>query len=69
MHKRLVPTPKAKVTIRSDGKLCLKLCCTKKTTEANLMKLRRKVKDNENVSRAQDLGLYIQGQGYNQVMG
>ena len=33
------------------------------------MKLHRKIKHNENVCRAQDLGSYAQGQGRNQVKG
>ena len=39
------------------------------TTEANLMKLHRKIKHNEKVCRAHDLGSYAQGQGRNQVKG
>ena len=38
-------------------------------TEANLMKLFRKIKHNEKVCRAHDLGSYAQGQGRNQVKG
>ena len=33
------------------------------------MKLHRKIKHNENVRHAQDLGSYAQGQGHNQVRG
>ena len=33
------------------------------------MKLHRKIKDNEKVCRAYDLGSYTQGQGHNQVRG
>ena len=33
------------------------------------MKIHRKVKHNENVCRAQELGSYAQGQGRNQVKG
>ena len=40
-----------------------------KTTEANLMKLHRKIKHNGKVCRAHDLGSYAQGQGRNQVRG
>ena len=40
-----------------------------KTAEANLMKLHRKIKHNEKVCRAHDLGSYAQGQGRNQVRG
>ena len=39
------------------------------TTEANVMKLHKKIKDNEYVRRAQDLGSYAQGQGHHQVTG
>ena len=40
-----------------------------KTTEANLMKLHRKIEHNEKVCCAQELGSYAQGQGHNQVKG
>ena len=43
--------PKVKVTIRSK----VKLCCSN-TTEANVMKLHRKIKHNEKVCCAQDVG-------------
>ena len=33
------------------------------------MKLHRKIKHNENVCHAKDLGSYVQGQGHNQVKG
>ena len=49
--------PKVKVTIGSDVKLCLKSCFSY-TTEANLMKLHRKIKHNEKVCCTQDLGSY-----------
>ena len=39
------------------------------TTEANLMKLHRKIKHNEKVCRAHYLGSYPQGQGRNQIKG
>ena len=67
-HKNKVPMPKVKATIRSKVILCLKLCCSL-TTEANLMKLHRKIKHNENVCCAHDLGSYAQGQDRNQVRG
>ena len=57
MHKSKVPTPKVKVTIMSEVKLCLKLCCSL-IIQANLMKLHRKIKHNEKVCRAQELGSY-----------
>ena len=34
------------------------------TTEANVMKILRKIKHNEKVYGAQDLGFYAQGQGH-----
>ena len=60
--------PKVKVTIMSEVKLCLKFCCSY-TVEANLMKLNRKIKHNEKVCQAHDLGSYAQGQGRSQVRG
>ena len=39
------------------------------TTKTNLMKLHRKIKDNEKLCRANDLDSYAQGQGHNQVRG
>ena len=113
LHKNLVPMPKVKVTVRSEVKLCLKLCCSytfkanlmklhrkikdnavsriklrflcrrsrsqsgqrskscfrnnSKITEANLMKLPRKIEYNEKICSAQELGSYSQGQGHNTV--
>ena len=43
-----VPMPKVKATIMSEFKLCLKKCCSL-TTQANLIKLDRKIKHNEKV--------------------
>ena len=40
-----------------------------KITEANLMKLHRKIENNEKVCRAQELDSYTQGQGHNHVRG
>ena len=40
-----------------------------KITEANLMKLHRKIEHNKKVCRAQKLGSYPQGQSHNQVKG
>ena len=37
-----------------------------KTTEANLMKLHRKIENDKKVCRAQELCFHIQGQGHNQ---
>ena len=60
--------PKVKVTIRSEVKLCLNLCCSY-TTEAILIELHRKIKHNEKVCGTHDLGSYTQGQGRIQVRG
>ena len=60
--------PKVKVTSGSEVKLCLKSCCSY-TSEANLIKLHRKLKHNEKVCCAHDLNSYIQGQGHNKVRG
>ena len=46
------------------SKLCLSN--NSKTTEANLMKLYRKMEKNKKMCRAQELGSHIQGQGHNQ---
>ena len=51
--------------LRSEVKSCLSN--NSKTTEANLMKLHRKIEHNEKVCRAQELGDYAQGQGHNHV--
>ena len=53
---------------RSQSAQRSKLCVSSnsKTTEANLMKLHRKIENNEKVCRAQELGSHIQGQGHNQ---
>ena len=59
--------PKVKVAIRSKVKIMSQL--NSKTTEANLMKLHRKIEHNEKVCSAQELGSYAQGQGQNQVRG
>ena len=58
--------PKVKVTMKSDVKLCLKLCCSY-TTETNLIKLHRRIKHNEKVCHTHDLDSYAQGQGRDQV--
>ena len=49
--------PKVKVTIGSKVKLCLTSFCSH-TTEANLIKLHRKIKHNETVCHAHDFGFY-----------
>ena len=53
-HMSYVPTPKAKVTIRS--KSCLS--SDSKTTEAHLTKLHRKIEHYAIVCPAQELGSY-----------
>ena len=58
--KNKVPRPKVKVTIRSEVELYLKLCCSE-TTDANLVKLHKKIKHNEKVCRAHDFGSFAQG--------
>ena len=63
----LVPTPKVKVAIRSEVKICLSN--NSKTIEANLTKLHRKIEHYEKVCCAQELGSYSQGQGHNHVRG
>ena len=68
MHMILVPTPKVKVTIGSEVKLCLNSSCSY-ITEANLINIHRKIKHNEKVCRAHNFGSYAQGQDRNQVRG
>ena len=67
-HKSKVPTPKVKVTIGSEVKLCLNPCCSY-TTEATLIKLHRKIKHSEKVCGTHDFDSYAQGEGHNQVRG
>ena len=54
---------------RSRSQLGQRSNCAAQTSEANLMKLHRKIKHNEKVCRAHDLGSYAQGQGPVQVEG
>ena len=61
-----VPTPRVKV-VGQRSNSCLSN--NSKTTEANLMKLHRKIEHHEKVCCAQELGSYAQGQGHNQVKG
>ena len=58
--------PKVKATVGSKFKSCLNLCRSHnlKTTEANLMKLYRKINLNEKMSCIQDLCYHTQGQGH-----
>ena len=53
---------------RSQSGQRSKLCLSNnsKTTEANLMKLHKKIENNMKVCRAQELGSHNQGQGHNQ---
>ena len=55
-------------SILSAVKLRLKSYCSL-TTEANLIKLHRKLKHNEKVCCAQDKGFFVQYKGCNQVRG
>ena len=66
-----VPTPKAKVTIRSQSGQRSKSCLSNKskTTEANVTKLHRKIEHNEKVCCTQKFSSYAQGQGHNHVIG
>ena len=66
-HMIKVPTPKVKVAIRSEVKLCLSK--NSKSTEANLTKLHRKIEHYKKVCRIQELGSYAQGQSHNHVRG
>ena len=59
--------PKARPQSGQRSKSCFSN--NSKTTEANLMKLYRKIEHNEKVCRAHDIGSYAQGQGHNQVRG
>ena len=52
----------------SKVKLCLNSCCSY-TTEANVIKLHRKIKHNEKWCHVYDFGSYAQGQGRNKVRG
>ena len=56
-------------TVHPSGYYKLCLSNSSYTTEANLMKLHRKIKNNEKVCVAHDLGSYAQDQGHNQVRG
>ena len=49
--------------------LCGKICMNKILFEPNLVKLHKKIKHNEMVYCAQDLGSYALGQGCNRVRG
>ena len=56
--------PRSRSQSGQRSKFCLSN--NSKTTEANLMKLHRKMGYNKTVCHAQDLGSHIQGQGHNQ---
>ena len=62
--QELDPTPKVKAAIRSKVKTCLKtyLSHNLKATEANLMKLYRNIKHNQEVCCIQDLGSTPKGE-------
>ena len=59
--------PRSRPQLGQRSNLCLSH--NLETAELNLMKLHRKIKHNEKVCDAQDLGFYTQGQGHNQVRG
>ena len=52
-----------------DQRSNLYLSLNSETTEETLMKLNRKIKHDEKVCGAQDLGSYAQAQAHNQVRG
>ena len=60
-------SPRSTLQSGQRSKSCLSN--NSKTTEANLMKLHRKIEHNEKVCSAQELGSYVQGQGHNHVRG
>ena len=66
-HIKIAPSVRLSVCPSVRYKSCLSE--SSYTTEANLMKLHRKIKHNEKVCRAHDFGSYAQGQGRNQVKG
>ena len=51
VHTIKVPTTKVKVTVGSSVRYKSCLCDSSLTTEANLMKLHRKIQDNKKVCR------------------
>ena len=61
-HIKIAPSVRYKSCLSDISKLL-------NTTEANLMKLHRKIKHDEKVCRAHDLSSYAQVQGRNQVKG
>ena len=61
------PTNKAKVTIQGQRFVTYRLCVShdnSKIDKGNLIKLHRKIKENEKVCHAQNLGSHDLGQGY-----
>ena len=60
-------SPRSRSQSGQRSKSCLSN--NSKITEANIMKLHRKIEHNEKVCRAQELGSCAQGQGHNQVKG
>ena len=61
--------PSVHLSVRQSVRYKLYLSKSSLTTKANLMKLQRKIKDNDKVCHAHDYGSYAQGQGHNQVRG
>ena len=63
----LVPSQRSRSQSGQRSKSCLSN--SSKTTEANLMKLHKKIEHNEKVCRTRELGSYAQGQCHNRVKG
>ena len=63
-HKSKVPMHNVKATIGSKVKSCFKLCLSRNLTEANLMKLHRKIMHNVEVYGIHDLYCHTGGQGH-----
>ena len=66
-HKIKVLMTKIKVIIEDQSFVTYKLCVShnSKTSKGNLIKLHRKIKQNEKVCCAQNLVSHDQGQGHN----
>ena len=60
-------SPRSRSQSGQRSKSCLSN--NSKTTEANLMKVHRKIEHNEKVCSAQEFGSYAQGQGHDHVRG
>ena len=64
VFKISVPTTKVKVTIEGQRFVTHKLFVHNNSKQLKLIKCRTKVKHNEKVCRAQNLGFHEQGQGH-----